>query len=334
MKSKYDVVIIGAGPGGLACAEELKNSNFSVLLLEKNTTIGPKVCAGGLTHLDAGFDIPKDRSRPFKTQHVFVNRKEHKLQLAFPLKTISRTDLGQYQLKKLQDAKNIDIQTNNAVVEIQTEKIITQKGIFNYKYLVGADGSASLVRKYLKLPSSLNVGLYYDLDLLSDKIEWHINTKAWGSAYLWIFPHLKHTNIGFHFNPKLISGASAKTILDQFLSDNNYAFRKETFRSAPLNYDYKGYAFGSVFLVGDAAGLVSKATGEGIAMALISGKEIARKILNPNCTTPELDSIIKIMQRHTKMSNRFDRYPGLQSTFFWLFLKMMKSQSFQKYFGH
>ena len=334
MKNKYDVIIIGAGPGGLACAEELKNSALSVLLLEKNNTIGPKVCAGGLTRLDAGFNLPKGKSREFKTQHIFVNGKEHNLQLAYPLKTISRTKLGQFQLKKLQGAKNIDIQTNTAVLEIKADRIITQDGIIDFKYLVGADGSNSLVRKYLKLPSSQNMGLYYDLDLLSNKFEWHINTKAWGSAYLWVFPHLDHTNIGFHFNPKLISAASAKKILDQFLRDNNYVFRKENFRSAPLNYNYQGFSFGSVFLVGDAAGLVSKATGEGITMALISGKEIAHKLLNPQYSVTELHNVIKIMQRHTKMIDRFDRHPRLQSTFFWLFLKMMKSQRFQEYFGN
>ena len=89
-----------------------------------------------------------------------------------------------------------------------------------------------------------------------------------------------------------------------------------------------------MFLVGDAAGLVSKATGEGIAMALTSGKEIARKILDPKYTTPELKSIIKIVQRHTKMINHFDKHPRLQSSFFYLFLKMMKSQHFQSYFGN
>lgn len=45
----FEVIIIGAGPGGLKCAEILGNSSFSVLVLEKNEVIGPKVCAGGLT---------------------------------------------------------------------------------------------------------------------------------------------------------------------------------------------------------------------------------------------------------------------------------------------
>jgi len=45
---KYDVVIVGAGPAGLACAKELSKGSKTILLIEKNKIIGPKVCAGGL----------------------------------------------------------------------------------------------------------------------------------------------------------------------------------------------------------------------------------------------------------------------------------------------
>ena len=46
---KYDVVVVGGGPGGLKCAETLGEAGKKVLILEKNEIIGPKVCAGGLT---------------------------------------------------------------------------------------------------------------------------------------------------------------------------------------------------------------------------------------------------------------------------------------------
>ena len=49
MKDKYDVIIVGAGPAGLSCAETLSKSGKSVLVLEKNYKVGPKICAGALT---------------------------------------------------------------------------------------------------------------------------------------------------------------------------------------------------------------------------------------------------------------------------------------------
>lgn len=45
----FDVIIIGAGPAGLKCAETLGNSKLKVLLLEKNSKIGPKTCGGLMT---------------------------------------------------------------------------------------------------------------------------------------------------------------------------------------------------------------------------------------------------------------------------------------------
>jgi geranylgeranyl reductase len=334
MNSKFDVIIVGAGPAGLACADALKNSSYSVLLLEKNEKIGPKVCAGGLTRLDSGFDIPQDKSREFKTQHIFANGKEHKIQLAFPLRTISRSDLGQYQLDKLKEAKNIHISTQTSVLKINSTSLQTSKGIFEYSYLVGADGSNSRVRKFLKLPFEQNMGLYYTVDQISNQFEWYVNTKAWGSAYLWVFPHQQHTNIGFHFNPQFISGARAKKILEQFLNEKGYSFKKADFRSAPLNYNFQAVEFDTIFLAGDAAGLVSKATGEGIAMALSSGKEIGHKILDPHYKMPELRRVIRILNRHRQMIDRFDRNPFWQAFFFRLFLLLMKSRRFQKYFGN
>lgn len=74
----YDVIIIGAGPAGLKCAEILGNSKLKVLLIDKKKTIGPKICAGGLTALDAHFKIPVYKTLSFKTQCVILNRKKQK----------------------------------------------------------------------------------------------------------------------------------------------------------------------------------------------------------------------------------------------------------------
>jgi flavin-dependent dehydrogenase len=61
----FDVIIVGAGPAGLRCAEILATSELSVLLLEKNEKMGQKVCAGGITRKDlAIIDVPVHQLLP------------------------------------------------------------------------------------------------------------------------------------------------------------------------------------------------------------------------------------------------------------------------------
>ena len=89
MRNRYDVVIIGAGPAGLKCAEQLRDSNLSVLLIEKNKIIGPKICAGGLTRLVPDYDIPEGSIRSFTNQIIFIDDKKYDIKLANPLKTVA-----------------------------------------------------------------------------------------------------------------------------------------------------------------------------------------------------------------------------------------------------
>ena len=46
LENKYDVIIIGAGPGGIFCAYELmdKNRNLKVLMVEKGRSIEKRQC--------------------------------------------------------------------------------------------------------------------------------------------------------------------------------------------------------------------------------------------------------------------------------------------------
>src|SRR5579864_9165656 len=71
---RYDVVIVGAGPAGLAAAIRLKslNSNISVVVVEKGSTIGAHILSGavidpiGLDQLTP--DWRSDPECPLKTR--------------------------------------------------------------------------------------------------------------------------------------------------------------------------------------------------------------------------------------------------------------------------
>lgn len=334
MVNKYDVIIIGAGPGGLECANQLKHSGLSVLLIEKNKVIGLKVCAGGLTTLVGDFDIPKDKTRSFQENDVFIGKKPYLIKLVNSLKTISRLDLGQYQLSKIRNCENIKVMTDVSVIEIEKDFIKTSVGDFYFRYLVGADGSTSIVRRYLGLETKINIGMYYNVNKIIDRFSWHMAHRQLKSGYLWIFPHINFTNVGAFFNPQEVSPANARAALEEFLNFNKYNFTDCKFEAAPISYLYKGCVFENLFLIGDAAGLASKISGEGISFALISGAEIGKKILNHKYSMSKLNKILVVKRRQERLLKLFVIFPFLQLTLYKIFVYLMKKKWFQVYFGN
>jgi len=71
---KFDAVIVGAGPGGLKCAEILAKNGKSVLVLEKNDTIGRKICAAGITLKAMRYGIPEELLEPVTLVEEEENR--------------------------------------------------------------------------------------------------------------------------------------------------------------------------------------------------------------------------------------------------------------------
>lgn len=345
-ESIFDVIIIGAGPAGLKCAIELGGSNLSVLLIEKNEDIVEKVCGGGLTGLVPESDYPASKTKKFEKQIVHFKGKRHEIPLAIGLKTINRVDLEQYLFSKLDSVFNVTILKNTAAVKIeegklskQRFKIYTEGGIFYGKHLVGADGSSSIVRKYLGLPFKILIGMRHRSLKLMNELAVFFNSKLLlASGYLWIFPHIDHTNIGIGFDPKIISPASGKKMLVDFLEKNNllnyHSINNidKDLECAPINYLYRGCVFKNIYLVGDAAGFVSKATGEGILPALISGGEIARKILNPDYQMPGLKRILEIKKRQEKFRKILELLPFGKIKFFETFINLLKRKEFQLYY--
>ena len=68
-----------------------------------------------------------------------------------------------------------------------------------------------------------------------------------------------------------------------------------------INYDFRGYHFGNRFLAGDAAGLASGLTGEGIYPAILSGETIAKLIIDPSADTTNLDRLIDKQRKHQRL---------------------------------
>lgn len=327
MPKTYDVVIVGAGPAGLECARALVDSRLSVLMIEKNERIGPKTCAGGIVETVEPLHLPASKARSFDCLNIYVKEKRFQFKTTAPIRIIDRDELGRYQEQLIVNADNVDILVETCLKRIESHRVFTTAGEFGYRYLVGADGSTSAVRRYLNLESRNMVGIYYDIDKLKDDLIFYLNGASLKIGYIWEFPHQEFTNVGFYYNPKRCKTRDAIRLLRDYMASKGYPIDSTTYRAFPINHLYKGCQFrDNIFLAGDAAGLASRLTGEGIAYAMISGREIARKITNPDHDLKSLNTVIAHKQRQESLINLLEKFPTGLNMVYRLLLHGLKSQ--------
>lgn len=337
MEDYYDVVIVGAGPGGLNCAKHLQNSNLKILLLEQNSEIGPKVCAGGLSFSDVFYLNPPKSIIDKEFVVAYFNSPLQSVVLdagRTTVYTVERKNLGQWQLSLINKNK-VTIKTDARVTEITKDIIlINETEKIKYKYLIGSDGSTSVVRKYLQIPVvDFGVGIQY---LIPDKenrfkeLEFFCNSKYFKGWYGWIFPHKGYVSIGTGSNPKYTSLKEIRTNLESWMTKRNINYKGCEFQAHGINIDYRGYHFGNVFLIGDAAGLASGFSGEGIHQALISGEEVAKEILNPNYTSIKIPHLAHKMGVHKKFSNFLTKSYFLRNLDFEIMALLLRWKWFAK----
>lgn len=304
----FDVVIIGAGPAGLSCAEKLGNSKYKVLVLEKNSEIGPKVCAGGLTNKSIeylklptnliDFNYNKIKFHINKSISLIENEKN----FAY---TIDRKNLGQWQLKKLEKFKNIHIRKKARVSKIEKNFILVNNKKISYNFLVGADGSSSIVKRHLGIKSkNVDIAIQYIIPTKKRKeFEIFFNSKLFSAWYAWIFPHKNYVSVGCGCNPKILPSNKLIKNFNKWIKENNIDITNSKYEAFMINCCYSGHRFGDVFLAGDAAGFASGFTGEGIYQALVSGEEIAKIILDENYKSEKIKNLLKTKNRHNLLMN-------------------------------
>jgi geranylgeranyl reductase len=308
----FDAVIVGAGPGGLRCATTLARHGRKVLVLERKPSIGHKVCAGGIPyHALAELAIPPQiLEASFPTQVIHTPWQQARVCYPEPvITTVNRARLGAWQEAEARQA-GAEIRTGDAVTAITATTVETANHCFAYRTLIGADGSASMVRRHLNIGSrKLGTGINYQLPGRWPEMEWHLDPKRFSSGYAWIFPHGRTTSIGAYADRADLSAATlhqrllawAKERDIELVHGGGQASDDGRARAALINFDYRGWNFAPLFLVGDAAGLASGFTGEGIYPAIISGETVARTILDRNYQPSRLHHLLARQRLHNRL---------------------------------
>lgn len=297
----YDVVIVGAGPGGLSCAKHLAQSNKRVLVLEKSAELGQKICSG-LISCKAFPEQKADRGIPWTEISIGTQRGKKSVRFDRPfLWTLGRKTI---EGRLLADA-TADVHFSEPVRTITRDYVETDRGRYTYQHLVGADGSLSRVRKHLGLPCENVVGwaFHYILDRPCEEFQMHWLPREFKGAYGYMMPkNPGQTMIGLAFAGVAfdaeIAAKAKQWVARTFAIDPEHAPHE----AMKGNADYRGWRFGNTYLVGDAGGFLNPVTTEGIWFAMRSGEGVAKFILGD----PEGEAIMaKMVAEHRKQVRIF-----------------------------
>jgi geranylgeranyl reductase len=242
--------------------------------------------------------------KTFPEQHLFTRWQRTVISAPHPLvSTVNREDLGQWQLREAL-AAGVRVETNRPVDRIGESQLVAGGENFTFRNLVGADGSSSLVRRQLGLVSQ-EVGVGLNLFVQGDftQMEWHLDDRLFNNGYAWIFPHRDQASIGAYAGRLTVAPGTLRKNFLLWAAGHGINPGPARLRAGLINYDYRGWRFGQRFLVGDAAGLASPLTGEGIFPAIVSGEEVARTILDPHYPAPEMAQLLARHRRHRQLVN-------------------------------
>ena len=311
-------LVLGAGPAGLRAAQVLAQAGREVLVLEKHAEVGPKTCAGGLTAKTMreleGLGLPRDATLGNVGHVAFAGGRAVALDAeATVVHTIPRRDLGQHQLGWAR-AAGAEVRTGSPVTTIHlAARTVTVGGRpIRWTHLIGADGADSAVRRALGLPSPREyfAAEYNVPGIRLEPLRVECDPAELANGYFWVFPHARYTSLGAVAPKHLVAPSALRRYLDRRLGELGVAPGSAPFEGATIEIEYRGCHFReSVHLAGDAAGMVSSLTAEGIYAAIVTGEEVARRILNPSAAAPKTASWLRTKRRHDALARWLAR-PG------------------------
>lgn len=316
-------VVVGAGPAGLRAAQVLAESGREVVVLERNARVGPKTCGGGLStkavrELEA-LGLPADEGLTSVAHASFRGEPATSLDPVHArIRTLSRERLGRYQAQWA-EAAGAEIRTNAAVTRVDFEtRIVTCDGkSFRYRHLVGADGSGSSVRRALGLPTPrvFFAGEYNVPGRHAFELAVAFDASALATGYFWIFPHEDYVCIGAGAHKAKTRPSTIRPYIERRMQALGIDPGDTPYEGAAIEVEFAGFHFPcNVHLVGDAAGLPSGLTAEGIYAALVSGEEVARRILEPAFPMPKTRQWLAVKRSHDRLGRIWLRRVALEAS--------------------
>lgn len=335
-KNKVDVLIIGAGPGGLSAAQELAAAGREVLVVDKTPILGKKICTGILPfNRDVqAMNIPDSiiRSRVDELKLITHRATRSIFYKQEPRISFTREAMGEWMAAEAKKA-GAEIQIGVRVKRIEGKTVVTEEGeVIGFNKLIGADGSLSVVRRHVGLSFGLKgVAMQTWLPIKTNVSMLKVDTHRIGPWAAYALPNGEYLVCGIGGDADRTPTQNMRNELDKWIREIGFQ-EKYDIEGFPLCITYQGYKFGDIFLVGDAAGLMNDMTGIGIYPAWLSGQEVARQIIDPAYSAPRLQALIrsKRVQRVIIRSLQFS--PHLTGLFYEGLSLLLSMNSFREKF--
>lgn len=296
-----DILIIGGGLAGLTAALHLSNAGLRPLLIEKYQYPHHKVCGEYLSHEvlpylnSLGLDPLANNAKSIsKFQLTNQNGKEIFLNLPMGGIGISRYALDNMFYEAIKEKVEIVFDTVQEIIfEKNKFKIKTlRQDIFEADLVVGAYGKRSnldtfLKRKFILQKSPwLAVKAHYLYNFPDDTVSLHnfdggycglskTETNAVNACYLTTYSSFKKEGNIDYFQNKVLS---KNPYLQDFFNNATPLFDKPLTISQ-ISFQNKEPVNNHILMIGDSAGLIHPLCGNGMAMAIHSGKIVSELLL-------------------------------------------------------
>lgn len=293
----FDIIVIGAGPGGSVAAKVASENGYSTCILEKEM-LGEKgrykACGGATAwELIEEINYPEE-----KIGRVIESLELHHVDG----ETYSKKGKGAVVWRSTFDKFLTDMAVDSGaflkekelMIEIEKVddfyKISTDKDKYTAKYIIAADGVTSPTLKLLNWPFFKSEDLILtitkemkttksniDKTLGHDTVHLFFGIKSLiPVGYAWLFPKTERITVGWGNQINLVKNSREE--FKKFLALplvklalNNSTM--ETFKPhlIPVGLRSKLYE-DKVFAIGDAGGIVDPISGKGIPYAMMSGQ--------------------------------------------------------------
>ena len=281
---EYDLIVVGAGFSGLACAELSAKNNLNTLVLERKYDITKNIHTTGILVKEIAdeWNLPARLIKRINGIRLYSPSLDW-IDLYSPGYCFFATDMPGLMRWQTEHAiaagVKIKLETPYKISKYVNSRHIFEPENMQCRYLVGCDGARSRVagqyglgknRKYL-------IGIeaeYRSLeDIDQDKLHVFLDAGLATGYIAWIVPGLDCTQVG------LATRFPAAPRLQEFIRKVSPLFNLDRLQPfshragvIPCGGIVKKFYSENIMLLGDAAGMVSPLTGGGIYPAVHTGR--------------------------------------------------------------